>query len=132
MAGPIPQRGGLTIARKRSVVPAERIEKSILVIRGHKVMLDADLAEVYGVTTKRLNQQVQRNRDRFPDDFAFTLSPQELADLRLQFATSKTSRGGRRYAPWAFTEHGAVMAASVLNTPLAVATSIQVVRAFAG
>jgi hypothetical protein len=76
---------------------------------GEKVLLDFDLAEIYGVTTTRLNQQVQRNIDRFPKDFAFQLTQQEFTTLRLQFAISKQGRGGRRYRPYAFTEHGAVM-----------------------
>ncbi len=118
------------MAKKQVLIPAERIERSILVLRGHKVILDADLAEVYGVTTTRLNQQVTRNLDRFPDDFSFVLTRKEFANLMLQFATSSSSYGGRRKLPRAFTEHGAVMAASVLNTPIAVAASIQVVRAF--
>jgi hypothetical protein len=85
---------------------------------------------MYGVTTKRLLQQVRRNKDRFPKDFAFVLTGGEVAALRLQIATSNAGRGGRRYRPYVFTEHGAVMAASVLNTPTAVAISIEVVRAF--
>ena len=93
-------------------------------------MLDADLAELYGVTTKRLNEQVKRNRDRFPADFMFQLNPAEVNVLRSHFATSKIGRGGRRYAPFAFTEHGALMLASVLNTPRAVEVSVFVVRAF--
>jgi hypothetical protein len=93
-------------------------------------MLDEDLAELYDVTTKRLNEQVKRNRDRFPADFMFQLKPAEVNDLRSHFATSKTERGGRRYAPYAFTEHGAIMLASVLNTPRAVGVSVFVVRAF--
>lgn len=117
--------------RKRTtLIPAERIENSILTIRGVKVMTDADLARVYGVTTTRLNQQVQRNIDRFPLDFSFMLTQQEFAILKLQFATSSLDWGGRRKLPRVFTEHGAVMAASVLNSPLAVAASIEVVRAF--
>ncbi len=91
-------------------------------------MLDEDLAEIYGVTTKRLNEQVKRNKDRFPEDFMFRLTVEEFAALRSQFATSRW--GGRRYPPNAFTEHGAVMLASVLNSPIAVEASIQVVRAF--
>lgn len=114
--------------KNKSLIPAERIENSILVIRGQKVMLDADLAEIYGVTTKRLNEQVRRNVDRFPKDFAFRLSSQELNDLRSQFAATKWSK--RRSPPYAFTEHGALMAASVLNTPVAVETSVHVVRTF--
>lgn len=116
--------------KTRSLIPAERIERSILFIREHKVLLDSDLAAIYGVTTARLNQQVRRNIDRFPEDFAFVLSKAEFADLKLQFATSSSGWGGRRKAPFVFTEHGAVMAASVLNTPIAVAASIEVVRTF--
>jgi hypothetical protein len=116
------------MAKLESLIPVERIEKSILAIRGHKVILDHDLAAIYGVPTKRLNQQVGRNIDRFPADFSFVLTPKEVTTLRLQFATSKGGRGGRRTAPVAFTEHGAVMAASVLNTPIAVAASVEVVR----
>jgi ORF6N domain len=116
--------------QSRSLIPTERIERSILIIRGQKVILDAELAALYGVTTARLNQQVRRNIERFPEDFAFLLSPEEFADLKLQLATSSSGWGGRRKPPFAFTEHGAVMAASVLNTPVAVATSIEVVRAF--
>ena len=113
-----------------SLVPAERIERSILLIRGQRVILDADLAELYGVTTARLNQQVRRNIDRFPDDFAFLLTQQEFADLKLHFATSSSGWGGRRKPPYAFTEHGALMAANVLRTPIAITTSVEVVRAF--
>jgi len=93
-------------------------------------MLDSDLAEIYGVETKVLNQAVKRNRDRFPEDFMFQLTNEEAEALRSQFVTSKKGRGGRRYAPYAFTEHGAVMLASVLNSTVAVHASIQVVRAF--
>jgi hypothetical protein len=110
------------------VIPAERIERAILLIRGHRVMLDEDLAELYGVTTKRLNEQVKRNVDRFPPDFMFQLSLQEFTNLRSQIATSRW--GGRRTPPYAFTEHGAVMLASVLNSPIAVHASVEVVRAF--
>lgn len=102
---------------------------NIVRIRGHAVILDADLAELYGVTVKRLNQQRNRNRDRFPDDFCFQLTDQEWRALRLQNATSN-GRGGRRYMPYAFTEHGAIMAATVLNSPQAVQMSLAVVRAF--
>jgi len=93
-------------------------------------MLDADLAALYSVSTKRLNEQVRRNRSRFPEDFAFRLTRAEVDALRSQIATSKPGRGGRRHPPTAFTEHGAVMLASVLNSPVAVLASIQVVRAF--
>lgn len=112
---------------KQSLVPVERIERAILLIRGRRVMLDADLAAIYGVPTKRLNEQVKRNIDRFPEDFMFQLTQEEFEALRSQIATSKTAgRGGRRTLPYAFTEHGAVMLASVLNTPIAVHASIQV------
>jgi hypothetical protein len=113
---------------KTTNLPQERIANAILLIRGEKVMLDADLAALYGVETKRLNEQVRRNRARFPEDFIFELTAQEFANLRSQFATS--SWGGRRKLPLAFTEHGAIMAAAVLNSPRAVEMSIYVVRAF--
>jgi hypothetical protein len=96
-------------------------------------MLDADLARLYGVTTKRLNEQVRRNADRFPEDFAFKPTDQEVTNLKSRIATSSEAsrgHGGRRYQPWVFTEHGAIMAASVLNTPRAVEVSVFVVRAF--
>ena len=93
-------------------------------------MLDVDLARVYGVTTKRLNEAVKRNADRFPEDFAFQLKREEVANLRSQFATSSLGHGGRRYLPYAFTEHGAIMAANVLNSPRAAQMSVFVVRAF--
>ena len=112
------------------MIPVERIEQSILLIRGQKVMLDADLADLYGTTTKRLNEQVKRNIHRFPEDFMFQLTQQEWKFLRSQFATSRLGHGGRRIPPYAFTEHGAVMLASVLNTPVAVNTSIAIVRTF--
>ena len=104
------------------------VESRIFVLRQHKVILDSDLAELYGVTVKRLNQQVKRNQERFPSDFMFQVTAKEHDGLRLQFATSK--RGGRRYLPYAFTEHGAIMAATVLNSERAVEMSIFVVRAF--
>ena len=115
---------------KSSLIPLGNIEHSILWIRGQKVILDYDLADIYGVTTTRLNQQVTRNIHRFPLDFSFVLTKKEFNDLMLQFATSNSQRGGRRKQPRAFTEHGAIMAASVLNTSIAVAASIHVVRAF--
>ena len=93
-------------------------------------MLDADLARLYRVSTKQLNQQVRRNAERFPADFMLRLTAGETESLRSQFVTSNVGRGGRRYLPWAFTEHGAVMLASVLNSRVAVEASIQVVRAF--
>jgi len=105
------------------------LESTIHLIRGHRVMLDSDLAVIYGVTTKRLNEQLRRNRSRFPNDFAFQLTAKELTNLRSQIATS-SFHGGRRYRPWAFTEHGAIMLASVLNSQIAVQASVRVVRAF--
>ncbi len=111
-------------------VPIERVESAILLIRRERVILDSDLAALYGVSTARLNQQVNRNSERFPGDFMFRLSDVEFKDLILQNATSKRGRGGRRKRPYAFTEHGAIMAANVLNSKRAVQTSVQVVRAF--
>ena len=112
------------------IISSGRLEDQIVVIRGRRVMLDSDLAKIYGVLPKRLNEQVKRNRDRFPPDFMFQLTADETRSMRSQFATSKLGRGGRRSRPYAFTEHGAVMLASVLNSPTAVSASIQVVRAF--
>jgi len=106
------------------------VESRILVLRQQKVILDRDLAELYGVPVKRLNEQVKRNQERFPDDFLFQLTPEEEQSLRSQIATSKPGRGGRRYTPYAFTEHGAIMAATVLNSERAVEMSVFVVRAF--
>jgi phage regulator Rha-like protein len=114
-----------------SIAPLEAVEQHIYTLRGQRVMLDSDLAKLYGVTTKRLNEQVRRNLERFPGDFAFQLEGKELALLRSQIATLKLRRGEhRKYLPYVFTEHGAVMLASVLNSPTAVAMSIQVVQAF--
>jgi len=113
-----------------SLVPVERVERSILILRGEKVILDADLADLYGVTTKRLNEQVRRNRSRFPEDFMFQLTKAEFALLRSHCATSNPERGGRRHLPLVFTEHGALMAANVLSSPRAIAASVTVVRAF--
>ena len=130
---------------KALIASVEQIESQIFLIRGQKVMLDADLAELYGVETKRFNEQVRRNSERFPEDFMFQLTAEEYANLRSQFDTSSlrsqiatsnnsvgnpAGRGGRRHLPYAFTEHGAIMAASVLNSPRAVEASVQVVRAF--
>jgi len=122
----------MTHGPKRTNHPVRdrRLERGMLAIRGGIVVLDADLAEIYGVPTKALNQAVQRNLARFPDDFAFQLSTEEWASLRSQTVTSKPGRGGRRHRPWAFTEHGAVMAAAVLNSPRAIEMSVFVVRAF--
>lgn len=107
-----------------------RISERIFFVRGEKVILDVDLAHIYCVTTARLNQQVRRNVKKFPKDFAFQLTRAEFERLMLQIATSKKGRGGTRKLPWAFTEHGAIMAATVLNSERAVAMSVYVVRAF--
>ncbi|MGH8286155.1 MAG: ORF6N domain-containing protein [Steroidobacteraceae bacterium] len=128
---------------------ASGIARQIVIIRGRKVLLDAELAALYGVSTKRFNEQVRRNRDRFPADFMFQLTAVEVSRLRSesvalgheqqphrlrsQVATSNTTpsrRGGRRYAPFAFTEHGAIMAATILKSPRAIEMSVYVVRAF--
>jgi hypothetical protein len=113
-----------------TAVLIERVEQAILLIRGEKVILDSDLALLYGVTTARLNEQVKRNQDRFPADFAFRLTKQEFTNLISQFATSSSKHGGRRRVPLVFTEHGAIMAANILNSKRAVQASVQVVRAF--
>lgn len=113
------------------ILPANRIQRSIFLVRGKRVMFDDRLARIYGVSTARLNQQVKRNLDRFPEDFMFRLNSDEMEFLILQNATSNSHRGGRRQLPYAFTEHGAIMLATVLRTPIAVKASIQVVRAFA-
>lgn len=107
---------------------ARAVEAVIHVVRGTRVILDMDLARFYGVDTRKLNQALKRNADRFPADFAFQLTEEEIANLRSQFVTS--SWGGRRHPPYAFTEYGAVMAASVLNSPVAVQMSVFVIRAF--
>ena len=107
----------------------QTVEKAIHLVRGQRVMLDSDLAAIYGVSTMRLNEQRRRNKKRFPSDFAFQLTRKEFANLISQFATSR-SHGGRRKLPWAFTEHGAIMLASVLNSDIAVEASVRVVRAF--
>jgi hypothetical protein len=111
-------------------VSAERIRDRILTIRGHRVIIDSDLAALYGIRTKRLLEQVRRNQERFPADFCFRLIYEEVAFLRSQFATSRTGSGGRRSLPYAFTEHGALMAANVLNSPRAVQMSVFIIRAF--
>jgi hypothetical protein len=122
----------ISLRMTESAPPAslESVESGIYLIRGQRVMLDSDLAAIYGTTTKRLNEQLRRNRQRFPLDFAFRLTTAEFERLRSQFATSKQGRGGRRTRPWAFTEHGALMLASVLNSKVAIQASVRVVRAF--
>ena len=134
----------------KDLIPTERIEQVILLIRGHKVMLDGDLARIYGVPTKRLNEQVKRNRKRFPEDFAFQLTAAEFANLksqiaisslqpidshgdylnRSQIATGSQKHRDPRFLPYVFTEHGAIMAANVLTSRRAVQMSVFVVRAF--
>jgi hypothetical protein len=114
----------------KDVVTITHIEGRIFLVRGHRIMLDADLADLYGVTTKALNQAVKRNVGRFPEDFVFRLADKDVRVLRSQIVTSNAGRGGRRYAPYAFTEHGAIMAANVLNSRRAVDMSVLVVRAF--
>lgn len=113
---------------KNTVIPDEVVMSKIYMIRHQKVMLDEDLAELYGVETRRLNEQVRRNIDRFPEDFMFALSEQEFADLKSQNATS--SWGGRRKLPNAFTEHGVLMLSSVLNSKQAIQVNIQIMRIY--
>ncbi len=115
---------------KRRRAPAFAVESRILFLRGQRVILDADIAELYGVSIRVLNQQIKRNRDRFPWDFVFQLTPTEHRILRSQIVISRSTHGGRRYPPNAFTEHGAIMAATVLNSERAVHMSVFVVRAF--
>ena len=130
----------------RKTLDRELLEPLIFTIRGHRVVLDSDLARIYGVTTKAFIQAFKRNHHRFPSDFSFQITAAELADLRSQFVTSSSqpvdsssgnwsqfatsSHGGRRYLPWAFTEHGALMAANILRSEHAVQMSVFVVRAF--
>jgi hypothetical protein len=113
-----------------SVVVAEAIASRILLLRGHKVLLDAELAELYGVETKVLVQAVKRNLERFPDDFMFQLTNQEFNVLRSQSVTSRPTHGGRRTAPYAFTEQGVAMLSSVLSSPQAIAVNVEIMRAF--
>lgn len=111
-------------------VTAEQLEGKIYVVRGQRVMLDADLAKLYVVSTMRLNEQVRRNRERFPSDFAFQLSQQEFKNLISQIAISSSGHGGRRTLPWVFTEQGVAMLSSVLRSPTAVRVNIEIMRAF--
>jgi hypothetical protein len=113
----------------KSIVPIEIIEKKILLIGGQKVMLDSDLAALYKVPTKRLNEQVRRNLKRFPDDFMYQLSQEEFESLKSHFATS-SSWGGRRKLPYVFTEQGIAMLSSVLNSDRAIEVNIQIMRTF--
>jgi phage regulator Rha-like protein len=116
--------------RSREIIPLERIERKIWLIRGQKVMLDADLAELYGVSTKSLNLAVKRNSARFPSDFMFQLARKEMEALRFQIETSKRGRGGRTYLAYAFTEQGVAMLSSVLHSERAVQVNIGIMRAF--
>jgi ORF6N domain len=116
--------------RTDALVPVELIERRIYLIRGHKVMLDSELAELYQVPTKVFNQSVSRNRNRFPEDFMFQLTVEEDQSLRSQIVTSKVGRGGRRYRPYVFTEQGIAMLSSVLNSERAVQVNIAIMRAF--
>jgi hypothetical protein len=111
-------------------VSPEQIEQAIKIVRGQRVMFDTDLARLYQVTTKALNQAVRRNRDRFPDDFAFRLTRQEVTNLRSQIVTSSSAYGGRRYLPWVFTEQGVAMLSSVLRSPQAARVNVEIMRAF--
>jgi hypothetical protein len=118
-------------AKPLALVPVDHIARAILLFRGHKVLLDAELAALYGVSTKRLNEQVKRNAERFPEDFLFRLSALEVEALnRSQIATGSQKHRDPRFPPYAFTEHGAIMAATILSSPRAVEMSIYVVRAF--
>ncbi|RNL49558.1 ORF6N domain-containing protein [Pedobacter jejuensis] len=120
----------MTAKQTLSIIPENILVNKIYEIRGHKVMLDSDLAELYGVETKRLNEQIRRNQDRFPEDFMFQLTESEWESLRSQIATSKIGRGGRTYLPNVFTEHGVLMLSSVLNSQQAIQVNIQIVRIF--
>jgi hypothetical protein len=112
------------------VISAEQIEQRIHTIRGQRVMLDSDLAKLYKVQTMVLNQAVKRNKNRFPDDFAFQLTQQEFTDLLSQIVIANPGRGGRRTRPWVFTEHGVAMLSSVLRSPTAVRVNVEIMRAF--
>lgn len=114
-----------------STLSEETISNTIYYIRGQKVMLDRDLALLYGIETKRLKEQVKRNISRFPEDFMFELTKQEFSNWRSQFATSNSDKMGLRYTPMAFTEHGILMLSSVLNSDKAIQTNIQIMRIFA-
>ncbi len=114
----------------KELILVEMIERKIYLIRGHKVMLDSDLAELYEVPTRRLNEQIKRNIARFPSDFMFQLNAEEAENLRSQIATSSSRHGGRRYLPFVFTEQGVAMLSSVLNSERAIQVNIAIMRAF--
>ena len=124
----MPHKENLTTSNLAASV--QFVERRIYLIRGHKVMLDEDLGELYGVSTKQLNQQVKRNQKRFPEDFRFQLTKEEAEILRSQNAISRSTHGGRRSLPYAFTEHGVAMLSSVLNSERAIQVNITIVRAF--
>ncbi len=124
----MPHKKKLTISSPS--VSVQLIERRIYLIRGQKVMIDEDLAELYGVPTKRLNEQVSRNSKRFPEDFMFRLTNDEAENLRSQFATSRSKHGGRRTLPYVFTEQGVAMLSSVLNSERAIEVNIAIMRAF--
>lgn len=124
------KKTALALRRRSTAVPIAFIERRIYFIRGQKVILDTDLAELYGVPTYRLNEQVKRNRKRFPADFMFQLKPEEAECLTSQIAMSKVGRGGRRTKPYVFTEQGVAMLSSVLNSERAVQVNIAIMRAF--
>jgi hypothetical protein len=123
------EAAGRKVKRLAATIPRQRIEDAILLIRGHKVMLSGDLAELYGVSAKRLNEAVKRNLERFPADFMFQLTRREAANLKSQFATSSWG-GARRATPYAFTEEGVAMLSAVLRSATAIAVSIQIIRVF--
>jgi hypothetical protein len=122
------------MAKKQSttnaIASADAIEAAIQIVRGQRVMLDSDLAKLYGVPTSALNQAVRRNEERFPEDFAYQLTQQEFMDLISQNAISKPARGGRMKRPWVFTEHGVAMLSSVLRSPTAIRVNIEIMRSF--
>lgn len=116
------------MSKQKSLIPIERIEAAILLIRGHKVMLDADLAELYGVATGNLNKAVKRNMERFPSDVMFQLTDEEYSNLRFQFG--RASWGGRRTSPFVFTEQGVAMLSSVLRSRRAAMVNVEIMRTF--
>ena len=120
----------LKLMTQSGLIPVERIERAIYLIRGEKVMLDRDLAALYGVETRTLKQAVRRNIDRFPGDFMFVFTRSEFDNWRSQFVISNSERMGLRYAPMAFTEHGILMLSSVLNSNRAIQVNIEIMRAF--
>ena len=120
----------MTAKQTLSIIPEDILLNKIYEIRGHKVMLDSDLAELYGVETRTLNQAIKRNIERFPEDFMFQLTKEEWSSLISQIVTSKKGRGGTRKLPFAFTEHGVLMLSSVLNSQQAIQVNIQIVRIF--